>query len=94
MIHQLSDYDISIKPVKILYDNSNVISLSKKLVHHSRATPIDIKHHFIRDNSLKDDIDISFVSTEFQLENIFTKSLFEERFYFLKISLDMIAQPF
>lgn len=49
MMYQLLDYDLSYEAVKIFFDNTSAISLSKYNVHHSRATHIDIKHHFIRD---------------------------------------------
>jgi len=61
-------------------DNSSAICLSKNYVHHSRAKHIDIKHHFILDHVLNGDVEISFISTDFQLADIFTKPLLEERF--------------
>ena len=65
MLHQLSNYDFSFKPVKIMCDSSSVICLSKKIVHHSRAKHIHIKHQFIRHHDLNSDIEISFTSTDF-----------------------------
>lgn len=63
-------------------------------MHHFRAKHIDIKHQFNRYHILKGDIDISFVRTEFQLVNIFTKSLLEEKFCLLRKSLSIIAKIF
>ncbi|XP_070036412.1 uncharacterized protein [Nicotiana tomentosiformis] len=80
MSHQLSDYDLSFKLVQIFCDNSSDICLSKNLMHHSRKNHIDIKHYFIRDHVLKGDIKISFLSTNDQLADIFTKHIVEDRF--------------
>lgn len=71
-------------------DNSSGIHLSKNYVHHSRSKHIYIKHHFIQDLVLNGDIEISFLSTNFQLDDIFTKPLLEERFFFLRKSLNNI----
>lgn len=49
-------------------------------MHHSRSKHIDIKHHFIRDHVLKSDSEVSFISTDFHLANIFTKLLLDEGF--------------
>lgn len=79
MTHQQSEYDFSFKPVQIFSDNSSVICLSKNHLHHSRAKYIDIKNHLIKDHALKGDIEISFVSTNDKLADIFTKPLLEDR---------------
>lgn len=63
-------------------------------MHHSRAKNIGIKHHFIIDHVLKGDIHICFIRTEFQLANILTKLLLEERIYFLRKYLSIIANLF
>ncbi|XP_070031738.1 uncharacterized protein [Nicotiana tomentosiformis] len=80
MNHQLTDYDISFKPVKIFCDNSSAICLSKNHLQHYRAKNINIKLHFIRYHVLKGDFELSFVNTENQLADIFTKPLLEDRF--------------
>ena len=49
-------------------------------MQHSRTKSIDIRHHFLRDHTQKDDITLEFVSTKDQLANIFTKPLSEEQF--------------
>jgi len=84
MPHQLGDYELVVKPVQIFCDTSSAICLSTNLVHHSRAKHIDIKHHFIRDHVLKENIEISFVGTTDQLADIFTKPLLEYMFCALR----------
>lgn len=50
IVHQLSNYDLAFKQVKIMFDYFSAICLSKKIVHNFRAKHIDIKHHFFRDH--------------------------------------------
>lgn len=83
MMHQLFDYNLSFEGIPIYCDNTSAISLSKYIVHRSRAKHIDIRHHFICDHIENGDFLLKFVDSENQLANIFTKPLLEERFCFL-----------
>ena len=74
-------------------DNTSAINLSKNPIQHSRSKHIEIKHHFIRDHVQKKNIALSFVDTENQLADIFTKPLVEDRFNFLKEKLSIIKNP-
>ncbi|GJS89944.1 hypothetical protein Tco_0772580 [Tanacetum coccineum] len=56
---------------------------------HSRSKHIDIRHHFIREQVEKDMVELYFVTTDYQLANIFTKTLPRERFEFLLPRLGM-----
>ncbi|GKE50283.1 hypothetical protein Tco_1481541 [Tanacetum coccineum] len=89
MKSQLSDYDIHYKMVPIFCDNTSAIAISNNLVLHSRTKHIDIRYHFIRDYILKGDIELYFIPTEYQLDDIFTKPLDEPTFTRLKAELGM-----
>ena len=78
MKQTLSDFGLSFEHVPIKYDNTNVISISKNLMQHYRTKHVEIIHHFLRDHAQKGDIILEFVSTKYQLVNIFTKPLSEE----------------
>ncbi|GJZ54809.1 hypothetical protein Tco_0610002 [Tanacetum coccineum] len=52
---------------------------------------MDIRHHFIRDQVEKGVVELYFITTDYQLANIFTKALPRERFEFLLSRLDTIA---
>ncbi|GKA20705.1 hypothetical protein Tco_0700694 [Tanacetum coccineum] len=80
MKSQLSDYDIQYKMVPIFCDNTSAFSISKNPVLHSRTKHIDIRYHFIRDHIIKGDIELYFILTEYQLDDIFTKPLDEPTF--------------
>nr|GEV27525.1 retrovirus-related Pol polyprotein from transposon TNT 1-94 [Tanacetum cinerariifolium] len=90
MKSQLSDYDIHYKMVPIFCDNTSAIAISNNLVLHSRTKHIDIRYHFIKDHILKGDIELHFISTEYQLADIFTKPLDEPTFSRLKSELGML----
>nr|GEV67620.1 retrovirus-related Pol polyprotein from transposon TNT 1-94 [Tanacetum cinerariifolium] len=59
------------------------IALCCNNVQYSRSKHIDIRHHFIREQVEKGVVELFFVATNYQLADIFTKSLPRERFEFL-----------
>ncbi|KAK2363219.1 hypothetical protein QL285_088223 [Trifolium repens] len=91
--NQLEDFSLRYTNIKILCDNTSAINLSKNPIQHSRSKHIEIKHHFIRDHVCKKDVELIFVDTDFQLADIFTKSLVDDRFNFLKENLNIIKNP-
>ncbi|GJT14440.1 retrovirus-related pol polyprotein from transposon TNT 1-94 [Tanacetum coccineum] len=56
---------------------------------HSRSKHIDIRHHFIREQVEKGMVELYFVTTDYQLADIFTKALPREQFKFLLPRLRM-----
>nr|GEX05123.1 retrovirus-related Pol polyprotein from transposon TNT 1-94 [Tanacetum cinerariifolium] len=71
---------------RFLLDNS-AIALYCNNAQHSRSKHIDIRHHFIRKQVKKGVVELYFVTTNYQLTNIFTKALPRERFEFLLLRL-------
>ena len=76
--------------VPIFYDNTSAINITKNPIQHSCTKHIEIRHHFIRDHSLKGDICIEHVDTLNQLADIFTKPLNEDQFCKIRKKLGMI----
>ena len=70
-------------------DNSSAINISNNLVLHSHTKHIEIHHHFIKDLIEKKVVSLEFISTEYHLENIFTKSMDSLRFELLRKYLDI-----
>nr|GEU86510.1 retrovirus-related Pol polyprotein from transposon TNT 1-94 [Tanacetum cinerariifolium] len=68
---------------------ASAIALCYNNVQHSRSKHIDIRHHFIREKVKKCVVELYFVTTDYQLADIFTKALPGERFEFLLSRLDM-----
>nr|GEX54695.1 reverse transcriptase domain-containing protein [Tanacetum cinerariifolium] len=50
---------------------------------HSRSKHIDIRYHFIREQVERGVVELYFVSTDYQLADIFTKALPQQRFEFI-----------
>nr|GEW53143.1 hypothetical protein [Tanacetum cinerariifolium] len=59
------------------------IAISCNPVQHSRTKHIDVIYHFIKEKVENGIVELFFVRTEYQLANLFTKALPEERFKYL-----------
>ncbi|GJY71471.1 hypothetical protein Tco_0475174 [Tanacetum coccineum] len=92
MKSQLTDYDIIYEKVPIFCYNTSAIAISNNPVLHSRTKLIDIRYHFIRDHILKGDIELYFIPTQYQLDDIFTKPLDEPTFKRLIVELDVMEE--
>ncbi|GJU27491.1 hypothetical protein Tco_1166112 [Tanacetum coccineum] len=91
MRSQLTDYDFVFKKISpcIVSSAWGHCSAACNYVQHSRSKHIDIRHHFIREQVEKGVVELYFVTTDYQLANIFTKALPKERFEFLLPRLGM-----
>ena len=56
MRQTLKDFDLSFTTTPILCDNTSARNLSKNPVHHSRTKHIEVRHHFLRDHVVKNDV--------------------------------------
>ncbi|GJS69459.1 hypothetical protein Tco_0702300 [Tanacetum coccineum] len=56
---------------------------------HSRTKHIDVRYHFIKEQVEKGIVELFFVGTEYQLADLFTKALSEDRFKYLVRQLGM-----
>ncbi|GJZ38745.1 hypothetical protein Tco_0585308 [Tanacetum coccineum] len=83
MRSQLTDYGFAFTRIPLYCDNRSAIALCCNNVQHSRSKHIDIRHHFIREQVEKGLVELYFVTTDYQLADIFTKALPRERFEFL-----------
>ncbi|GJS07309.1 hypothetical protein Tco_0364105 [Tanacetum coccineum] len=94
----LTDYGFVFNKIPLYYDNHSAIALCCNNVQHSRSKHIVIRHHFIREQVEKGVVELYFVTTDYQLADIFTKALPRERFKFrlsrlgIKISVDILVQ--
>ncbi|GJQ89862.1 retrovirus-related pol polyprotein from transposon TNT 1-94 [Tanacetum coccineum] len=69
--------------IPLYCDNKSAIALCCNNVQHSRSKHIDIRHHFIKEQVENGVVELYFFRTEYQLANIFTKPLAQERLEFL-----------
>ncbi|KAK6151651.1 hypothetical protein DH2020_014286 [Rehmannia glutinosa] len=80
MKQTLVDYKCSFENVPIFCDNISAINIAQNSVHHNNTKHIEIRHHFLRDCVSKRKIEISFVPSQDQLADIFTKPLSSDTF--------------
>ena len=59
---------------------------------HFRTNHIDIRHHFLRDHVLKNDVKLEFVDTHYELADIFLKPLARELFYKIRRELGILDE--
>nr|GEW99452.1 zinc finger, CCHC-type [Tanacetum cinerariifolium] len=76
--------------VTIQVDNKFAIALMKNPVFHGRSKHIDMKYHFIRECVEREDIQVDFVSGEYQNADILTKVLPKIKFLTIR---QLIAPP-
>nr|GFA88117.1 retrovirus-related Pol polyprotein from transposon TNT 1-94 [Tanacetum cinerariifolium] len=89
---QLADYGFFYDKVPIYCDSKSAIAISCNPVQHARTKHIDVRYHFIKDHVEKGTIELYFVGTEYELADLFTKSLPEARFKFLVEKLGMMSR--
>ncbi|GJT35747.1 retrovirus-related pol polyprotein from transposon TNT 1-94 [Tanacetum coccineum] len=89
MRSQLTDYGFKFNKIPLYYDNKSAIALCCNNVQHSRAKHIDICYHFIKEQVENGIVELYFIRTEYQLADLFTKPLPQERFNFLIDKLGM-----
>ncbi|GKE72333.1 hypothetical protein Tco_1534374 [Tanacetum coccineum] len=89
MRSQLTDYGFAFNNIPLYCDNKSAIALCCNNVQHSRPKLIDICHHFIRDQMENGVVELYFMTTDYQLADIFIKALPRDRFEFLLPRLGM-----
>ncbi|KAL6419525.1 hypothetical protein ACFW04_013784 [Cataglyphis niger] len=75
---------------ELFVDNQSAIRLVKNLEFHKRMKHINICYHFIKERTENHEIFVKFVSSDFQLADIFTKALLRDRFKTLCSELSII----
>ncbi|GJZ85342.1 hypothetical protein Tco_0650681 [Tanacetum coccineum] len=89
MRSQLTDYNLGFNKIPMYRDNKSAIALCCNNVQHSTSKHIDIRFYFIKEHVENGVIKLYFVNTEYQLADIFTKALCQERIKFLSDKLGM-----
>nr|GEV90112.1 retrotransposon protein, putative, unclassified [Tanacetum cinerariifolium] len=89
---QLTDYGSFYDKLPIYCDSKSAIAISCNPVQQTRTKHIDVRYHFIKDHVENGTIELYFVGTEYQLADLFTKSLPEARFKILFEKLGMMSR--
>nr|GEY11491.1 retrotransposon protein, putative, unclassified [Tanacetum cinerariifolium] len=87
-----TDYGFAFNKIPLYCNNRSAIALCCNNVQHSRSKHIDIRHHFIREKVKNGMVKLYFMTTDYQLADIFTKASLRERFEFLHPRLDFVNQ--
>ncbi|GJV22238.1 hypothetical protein Tco_1371258 [Tanacetum coccineum] len=76
---QLKDYGFNYNKIPLYCDSQSAIAISCNPVQHSRTKHIHTRYHFIKEQVENSIIELYFVRTEYQLADMFTKALPEDR---------------
>nr|GEZ63478.1 retrovirus-related Pol polyprotein from transposon TNT 1-94 [Tanacetum cinerariifolium] len=87
---QLTDYGFHFDKIPMYCDSKAAIAISCNPVQHSSTKHIDFKYHFIKEKVEKGIVELFFVGTEYQIADLFTKAMPEERFKYLVRRLGMV----
>ncbi|KAI3746902.1 hypothetical protein L6452_09344 [Arctium lappa] len=87
---QLKYFGYTYLRAPIYCDSKSAIAITANPVQHSKTKHIDVRYHFIKDHVEKGDIEMHFVTTDYQLDDLFTKTLDEKRFNSLVSKLGML----
>nr|GEX59919.1 hypothetical protein [Tanacetum cinerariifolium] len=101
---QLQDYGFNYNKIPLYCDSQSAIEIACNPVQHSRTKHIHTRYHFIKEQVENGIIELYFVRTEYQLVDMFTKALPEDRFkYFVRrigmrcltpIELEVLAKEY
>ncbi|GJT55951.1 retrovirus-related pol polyprotein from transposon TNT 1-94 [Tanacetum coccineum] len=80
---QLKDYGFDYNKIPLNCDSHSVIAISCNPVQHARTKHIYVRYHFIKEQVERGIIELYFVRTKYQLADMFTKALPQERFEYL-----------
>nr|GEV03623.1 hypothetical protein [Tanacetum cinerariifolium] len=86
---QLQDYGFNYSKIPLYYDSQLAIAISCNPVQHSRTKHIHTRYHFIKEQVKNGIIELYFVRIEYQLADMFTKALPEDRFKYLVRGIGM-----
>nr|GEX59703.1 hypothetical protein [Tanacetum cinerariifolium] len=80
---QLQDYGFNYNKIPLYCDCQSAIAISCNPAHHSHTKHIYTRYHFINEQVENGIIELYFVRNEYQLADMFTKALPEDRFKYL-----------
>nr|GEY30466.1 hypothetical protein [Tanacetum cinerariifolium] len=85
---QFQDYGFNYNKILLYCDSQSAIAISCNPVQHSRTKHIHTRYHFIKEQVENGIIELYFVRTEYQLADMLTKALSEDRFKYLVKRID------
>nr|GEZ79168.1 retrotransposon protein, putative, unclassified [Tanacetum cinerariifolium] len=89
LMYLTANYGFHFDKIPMYCDSKAAIAISCNPVQHSHTKHIDVRYHFIKEKVEKGIIEVFFVKTKYQLADMFTKALSEDRFKYLVRQLGM-----
>ncbi|GJR56277.1 retrovirus-related pol polyprotein from transposon TNT 1-94 [Tanacetum coccineum] len=89
---QLIDYGFHFDKIPMYCDSKAVIAISCNPVQHSHTKHINVRYHFIKEQVEKGIVELFFVGTEYQLVDLFTKALLEDRNPFSTVEMGLLLR--
>ncbi|GJX82146.1 retrovirus-related pol polyprotein from transposon TNT 1-94 [Tanacetum coccineum] len=89
MMTHLKDYGFNYNKIPLYCDSRSAIAISCNPVQHSCTKHIHTRYHFIKEQLERGITELYFVRTEYQLADMFTKALPEDRFQYLVRQIGM-----
>lgn len=78
--------------VEVKCDNESTIKLASNPVFHARTKHIEVRHHYIREKVLDQEIELKGIPTDAQVADIFTKALEKPKFDFFRAALGVTSR--
>nr|GEX43650.1 retrovirus-related Pol polyprotein from transposon TNT 1-94 [Tanacetum cinerariifolium] len=91
---QLQDYGFNYNKIPLYCDSQSAIAILCNPVQHSRTKHIHTQYHFIKKHVKNGIIELYFVRTEYQLVDMFTKALPEDRFKYLIRRIEHLSDTY
>ncbi|GKE47413.1 hypothetical protein Tco_1478671, partial [Tanacetum coccineum] len=85
----IKDYGFNYNKIPLYCDSQSAIAISCNPMQHSYTKHINVRYHFIKEQVERGIIELFFIRTEYQLADLFTKSLPEEIFQYLVRRISM-----
>ena len=83
-------FDLELEPTLIHYDSQSCVKLTENHVFHDRSKHIEIKYHYIRDMLERRVVELQYISTDEQIENILTKPLSRVKYEYFRDKLEVL----
>jgi hypothetical protein len=80
----MRDFGVIFERVSLMCNDTSVISVDKNIVFHKKMRHLERRHHFLRDYIEKGDIEMRYIDTKRQLDDIFIKPFDASRFSTLR----------
>ncbi|GJY29187.1 retrovirus-related pol polyprotein from transposon TNT 1-94 [Tanacetum coccineum] len=87
--NNIRDYGFDYNKIPLYCDSQSAISISCNPVQHSHTKHINVRYNFIKEHVENGIVELYFVKNEYQLADMFIKSLLKERFEYLVGRLGM-----